>query len=75
LLPTMYDGRTRHAQEVLADVGSRYDVPLLGPPVKKSIRFAEASQAGRSILSFAPSHPGAEAYRAVARDLDERGGR
>jgi chromosome partitioning protein len=75
LLPTMYDGRTRHAQEVLADVGSRYDVPLLGPPVKKSIRFAEASQAGRSILSFAPSHPGAEAYRAVARDLDDRGGR
>jgi chromosome partitioning protein len=73
VLPTMYDGRTKHAQEVLSDVGSRYDVPILGPPVKKSIRFAEASQAGRSLLSFAPSHPGAEAYRIIARVLDEKG--
>ncbi len=69
LLPTQYDGRSRHAREVLDDVGARYDVTVLAPAVRKSIRFAEAAQAGRSILSFAPSHPGAEAYRAVARRL------
>jgi chromosome partitioning protein len=70
LLPTMFDGRSRHAREVLADVGRRYAVRVLEPPVRKSIRFAEAAQAGRSILSYAPTHPGADAYRAVARILD-----
>ena len=72
LVPTMYDGRSRHAREVLADVGSRYEVPVLEPPIKKSIKFAEASQAGLSILSYAPSHPGADAYREIARQIDER---
>ena len=71
VIPTLFDGRTRHAQDVLADVASRYGVRVLEPPVRKSIRFAEAAQAGRSILSFAPSHPGTEAYRALARALDE----
>jgi len=72
LVPTMYDGRSRHAREVLADVGSRYGVPVLEPPIKKSIKFAEASQAGLSILAYAPSHPGADAYRQIARQIDER---
>src|SRR6266700_1516076 len=38
LLPTMFDGRTNHAREVLADVGSRYHLRVLDPPVRKSIR-------------------------------------
>ena len=71
IIATMYDGRTRHAREVLADVGSRYDVKVLQPPVRKSIRFAEATQAGKPILSYAPSHPGSEAYRELARQIDE----
>ncbi len=69
LLPTMFDGRTNHAKEVLEDVGTRYRLPVLDPPVRKSIRFAEAPRDGRSILRFAPSHPGAEAYRALSRRL------
>lgn len=71
VLPTMYDTRLRHAKEVLANVGGRYGVRVFDPPVRKSIRFAEASQAGKSILSFAPKHPGAEAYREIARQLEE----
>ncbi len=74
VIPTMYDGRSKHARQVLNDVGSRYDLEVLDPAVRKSIRFAEASQAGVSILSFAPTHPGAEAYRALARQIDEKGG-
>jgi len=70
LIPTMYDGRANHARRVLEDVGERYGVEVFEPPVKKSIKFAEASQAGRSILSYAPSHPGAEAYRQIARQID-----
>jgi chromosome partitioning protein len=69
IIPTMYDGRSLHAQKVLADVGQRYDVRVLEPPIRKSIKFAEASQAGRSLLSYAPSHPGADAYRQIAADL------
>ena len=68
LLPTMYDGRTRHAREVLEGVGERYGVHVL-PPIPKSIRFAEAPGAGASILRFARSHPGAEAYRALSKAL------
>ena len=71
VIPTMFDGRSNHAKQVLEDVGTRYDVRVFEPPVKKSIRFAEASQAGRSILSYMPRHPGAEAYRAMARALTE----
>lgn len=71
LIPTLYDGRSRHAQNVLADVGDRYGVTVIQPPVKKSIKFAEATQVGRSIMSYAGTHPGAEAYRAHARQLEE----
>jgi chromosome partitioning protein len=73
LLATMYDGRSRHAKQVLADVGGRYGMEVLDPPIRKSIRFAEAAQAGRSILRHAPGHPGSEAYRSIARRMDERG--
>ena len=70
VIPTLYDGRSRHARDVLADVGSRYELQVFEPPVRKSIRFAEASQAGLSILSFAPKHPGADCYRELARLID-----
>jgi chromosome partitioning protein len=69
ILPTMFDARTLHSKEVLADVGDRYRLRVLDPPVRKSIRFAEAPREGRSILRFAPSHPGSEAYRSLAREL------
>lgn len=74
VIPTMYDGRSRHAREVLDDVGSRYDLPVLEPAVRKSIRFAEATQAGKSILAYAPSHPGSHAYRELAGVLEGESG-
>lgn len=66
---TMYDGRTRHAREVLADVGKRYGLPLLGVPVRRSVRFSEAPRSGRSILSVAGSIQGSAAYRVIAAEL------
>ena len=69
ILPTMYDARTSHARAVLADVRERYQVPLLEPPIPKSVRFAEAPARGRSILSTAGSSKGAQAYREVAASL------
>jgi chromosome partitioning protein len=69
VIATMFDGRTRHAREVLGEVGERYRLPVMQPPVQKSIRFAEAPAQGRSILQHAPSSPGAAAYRELARQL------
>jgi chromosome partitioning protein len=69
LVATMFDSRTRHAREVLVDVQARYDLTVLGPPIRKSVRFAEAPHDGRSILSYAPSAPGASAYRVIAAEL------
>ncbi|MBV8952479.1 MAG: ParA family protein [Actinobacteria bacterium] len=71
IVATMFDGRTRHGREVLGDVTQRYGLPVLEPPVPKSIRFAEAPGRGASILEHAPSSPGAAAYRAIASQLLE----
>ena len=69
VLPTLFDGRTTHAREVLADVSSRYGLHVLEPAVAKSIRFAEAPASGRSVLATASRTPGAQAYRDLARQL------
>jgi chromosome partitioning protein len=69
VLPTLYDARTTHARAVLADVSGRYDLPVLSPAIAKSVRFAEAPAAGRSVLCTAGTIPGARAYRDHARDL------
>jgi hypothetical protein len=69
LLLTMFDPRTKHGKEVLRDLLARYDLPLVGAPVRKSIRFAEAPAEGRSVLALGQSIPGAAAYRIIAREL------
>jgi chromosome partitioning protein len=69
LIATMYDDRTRHARHIIEEVESRYGIPVLQPPVRKSIRFAEAPARGKSILQHAPNSPGALAYRQLARTL------
>lgn len=73
VLPTLYDGRTTHARAVLDTISETYDLPVIEPPIPKSIRFAEAPAAGRSILSTASTAKGSEAYRAVATNLLQRG--
>ena len=72
ILPTLFDGRSNHAQAVLADVGERYGLPVLSPPIPKTVRFAEAPAVGRSILSTSRSSKGAAAYREVAAALRRR---
>ena len=69
ILPTMYDGRTAHARAVLDDLRERYDVPVLYPPIARSVRFAEAPALGRSALTTTPHLKGAESYRVHARNL------
>jgi chromosome partitioning protein len=72
VLPTLYDGRTNHARAVLETISDAYQLDVLQPPIPKSIRFAEAPAAGRSILSTTRRHRGADAYREVAASLTRR---
>jgi chromosome partitioning protein len=67
-LPTLYDARTTHSRDVLFDVADRYDLPVLGPPIPRTVRFAEASASGSSVLS-GRKNKGALAYRDLAKAL------
>ncbi len=69
IVATMYDDRTKHSRHIIEEVESRYGIPVLQPPVRKSIRFAEAPARGKSIIQHAPASPGAQAYRQLARTL------
>jgi chromosome partitioning protein len=73
VLPTLYDGRTIHSRMVLETISETYDLAVIEPSIPKSIRFAEAPAAGRSILRTARSNKGARAYREVATGLLNRG--
>ncbi len=73
VLPTLYDGRTNHARAVLETISDTYALEVLEPPIPKTIRFAEAPAAGRSILRTTRSHRGAQAYRELAKTLAGRG--
>src|SRR6478752_9675101 len=73
VLPTLYDGRTNHARAVLETISETYDLAVIEPPIPKTIKFAEAPAAGRSILRTSKSNKGAQAYRDVATGLLKRG--
>jgi len=64
-LPTLYDSRTTHSRDVLLDVADRYDLALLAPPIPRTVRFAEASASGASVLA-SRKNKGAHAYRELA---------
>jgi chromosome partitioning protein len=69
VLPTLFDARTSHGRLVLERIGADYGVTVWEPPIPKSVRFAEAPAAGRSILRTARSAKGAAAYRELAETL------
>ena len=52
---TMYHSGTRHAEEVLGQARLLFGQRVFDVYTKKSIRFAEASALGKSILEFAPT--------------------
>ena len=66
ILGTMYQTGTRHAEEVMNQARSLFGQRVFDVYVKKSIRFAEASALGKSMLEYAPDHEGTQAYRTLA---------
>jgi chromosome partitioning protein len=71
VIPTMYDSRTRLGRQVLDDVGARYGLEILDPPIPKSVRVAESPGRGCSVLDHAGNSAPAAAYRKLAAALDK----
>src|ERR1700744_1171186 len=67
-LPTLYDSRTTHTRDVLMDVADRYDLPVLAPPIPRTVRFAEGGASGSAVLA-GRKNKGAMAYRELAQAL------
>ena len=72
ILATIHKSRTLHSQEVLELVRERYGDVVFDVVIKDSIRFAETPLAGMSILQYAGSSEGANAYRALAKAVIKR---
>jgi chromosome partitioning protein len=66
---TMYDGRTRLAAEVAAEVRSYFGAKVLRTAVPRSVRVSEAPSHGQTVLTYDTDSSGARAYRAVAYEL------
>lgn len=73
ILATMYDGRTLHSREVLARVREAFGEDVFTTVIGRTVKFPDASVATEPITTYAPTHPGAEAYRQLARELVARG--
>ncbi len=73
IIPTMYDGRTLHSQEVVARVREAFGDKVTQTLINRTVKFPDASVAAEPITTFAPTHPGARQYRELARELVSRG--
>jgi chromosome partitioning protein len=73
ILATMYDARTLHSREVLERVRGAFEGAVFDTVIARTVKFPDSSVAAEPILSFAPTHPGAQAYRRLARELVARG--
>lgn len=69
ILATMYSTGTVHAREVLEEIRAAFGDKVFDVVIHKSIRFAEASVANRSISEYASNHKGAKAYQKLAKKL------
>lgn len=73
ILATMVDMRTLHTREVLERLEDAFGDIVYDTKIKRTIKFPDASVATEPILSYAPNHDGAHAYRRLAREIIARG--
>jgi chromosome partitioning protein len=72
---TMYDARTRLADQVAAEVRSHFGELVLDSVIPRSVRISEAPGFGQPVVTFDPASRGARSYLAAAYDLAIRGER
>ncbi len=73
IILTMFDGRTRLANDVAASVRSHFPRELIDIPIPRAVRISEAPSYGQTVMTYDPVSPGALAYMQVAREISERG--
>jgi chromosome partitioning protein len=70
ILPTMFDGRTVHANEVLSEIKASFPGQVFDIVIKDSVRVKESPAAGLSIFDYDHSHDVAKAYMKLAQEVD-----
>jgi len=69
IVVTMFDSRTLHSRDVMARVVEVFGDAVYHSVISRTVRFPETSVAGEPITSWAPKSSGANAYRALAREV------
>jgi chromosome partitioning protein len=73
ILLTMYDARTRLADQVAAEVRSHFGDIVLESTIPRSVRVSEAPGYGQSVVTYDPGSRGSIAYLEAAREIARRG--
>jgi chromosome partitioning protein len=69
---TMYDPRTRLANDVIKHVSAVYKEAVFNTIIPRNIRLSEAPSYGMPISLYDPQCPGARAYYKLANELIRR---
>ena len=72
ILATMFDPRTLHYREVMQRVVEAFGDVVYDSVINRPVRFPETTVAGEPITRWAPRSAGAQAYRALAREVIAR---
>ena len=70
---TMYDERTNLARQVVDDIRQHFGDKVFETVIGRTVKFPDATVAGKPITQFAPEHSSAKAYKQLARELVARG--
>ncbi len=73
ILLTMYDGRTRLANDVADEIRRHYPKELIDIPIPRAVRVSEAPSYGQTVMTYDPGSNGADAYARIAREVARRG--
>lgn len=72
---TMYDGRTKLANDVVKEVRKHFPEQVFNAIIPRSVRLAEAPSYGQPISTYMPNSSAANAYSALAREVLEGDGK
>lgn len=73
ILITMYDARTKLADNVASDVRNHFGDVVLKNVIPRSVKVSEAPGFGQTVLQYDPGSRGALAYLDAAKELATRG--
>ncbi|MDO4911806.1 MAG: ParA family protein [Corynebacterium sp.] len=73
ILLTMYDGRTKLAEQVTEEVRSHFGGVVLDNVIPRSVKVSEAPGYGQSVLQYDPGSRGALAYLDATVEFNNRG--